>query len=261
MNALRLLPVPALADNYVWIAADASGAALVVDPGDAGPVRETLRREGLRLGAILATHHHPDHVGGIAALVAGSTVPVFAPHDERIALATRRVGDGDTIRIGEPDLCFDVVAVPGHTRTHVAYHGHGLLFCGDTLFSVGCGGLFEGTPEQMLASLERLARLPGTTRVCCGHEYTLVNCAFARTLDPRNEALAEREADVLALRAAGKPSLPSTLAVERACNPFLRIDAPALVAALAAETGPDATRTERFAALRRRKDAFRMPAP
>jgi len=166
-----------------------------------------------------------------------------------------RVGDGDRVELAAPALAFDVLAIPGHTSSHIAFHGHGLLFCGDTLFSVGCGRLFEGTPAQMLASLDRLAALPGDTRVCCGHEYTLTNCAFARTLDPDNAALAARSAEVAALRERGAVTLPSSLADERACNPFLRVDSPALVAALG---GSD--RVQRFAELRRRKDEFRMPA-
>lgn len=251
---MRLTALPALSDNYIWLLADAAGDALVVDPGEAGPVRKALARDGLRLRAILLTHHHPDHVAGAAELAAETDAVVYAPHDDRIAAANVRVGDGDRVRIAQPAFEFDVLGVPGHTRSHVAYHGHGVLFCGDTLFSVGCGRLFEGTPQQMLESLERLAALPGDTRVCCGHEYTAANCAFALELDPANTALQARSAQAAELRRQGRSTLPSTLAEERACNPFLRIDSPALTAAL---EGND--RVARFADLRQRKDGFKAP--
>jgi hydroxyacylglutathione hydrolase len=253
---MTLLALPALADNYIWLLADTGGTALVVDPGESAPVETALAATGLRLTTILLTHHHLDHIGAAAALATRHGATIHAPRDERIADADVRVGDGDRIELAAPAFSFDVIAIPGHTLSHVAYHGHGLLFCGDTLFSIGCGRLFEGTPGQMLASLERLAALPDGTRVCCGHEYTRANCTFARSLDPANEALAARAARADAQRATGAPTLPSTLAEERACNPFLRIDAPALRQALG---GND--RVERFAELRRRKDDFRMPAP
>ena len=258
MTDLRLSAIPALADNYIWLLADAAGTAVVVDPGEAAPVRTALAKASLRLGAILLTHHHADHVDGAEALAADSGAPVYGPHDPRIAVAHTRVGDGDRIALAAPALEFEVLAIPGHTLTHIAYYGHGLLFCGDTLFSVGCGRLFEGSPAQMLASLDRLAALPGETLVCCGHEYTQANCAFARTLDADNTALAARCAQASALRARGAATVPAALADERLCNPFLRVDAPALRSAL--DPGGRLDRVTRFTELRRRKDDFRMPA-
>jgi len=225
---LDIVPIPAFRDNYMWTLRDGKSAA-VVDPGEAAPIQAFLAKEKLTLVAILATHHHPDHVGGIAELIAETRVPVFGPRGEPIPELTHPVGQGDKADIPALGACFDVLGIPGHTRAHVAYYGLGSLFCGDTLFACGCGRVFEGTPEQMLASLMRLAALPDATKVYCGHEYTLANIQFARAVDPGNAELAAREARVRALRDAGKPSLPSTLGEERATNPFLRCAEPAVV--------------------------------
>lgn len=259
---LRTLPVPAFDDNYLWLVHDTGGNALVVDPGDAAPVLAALREQGLQLHTILLTHHHGDHIGGVAALQRQfPEVEIFAPHDERIAIATRRVAGGDHVDLARPSLRLEVLDLPGHTRTHIGYVGAGLLFCGDTLFSVGCGRLFEGTPAQMLTSLDRLAALPADTAVLCAHEYTLSNCAYAISVEPGNAALRQRVQEVRERRARGEPSLPSSIRQERATNPFLRIDEAEVVAWARREhsIAPGA-RVERFAALRRGKDQFRMPA-
>ena len=251
---LEVVPLPAFRDNYIWTLRKGSDAA-VVDPGEARPVQDYLAKEKLRLVAILATHHHPDHVGGVAQLVAAHKVPVFGPRGEPIPQLTHPVGQGDTAGIAALGATFDVLGIPGHTRAHVAYYGLGSLFCGDTLFACGCGRVFEGTAEQMLDSLNRLAALPDDTKVYCGHEYTLANIQFARGVDPQNAALAAREERVRKLRDAGRPSLPSTLGEERATNPFLRCAEPAVVESANKYLGARASDPVRvFAAIREWKN-------
>lgn len=258
MHTPRLQAIPALTDNYIWLIADENGRAVLVDPGEAAPALAVLRDLSLDLVAILLTHHHYDHIDGTADLCAAfPKAVVVAGHDPRFGEVDRRVAEGDRVEISGTEFAFEVIEVPGHTSSHIAYHGHGLLFCGDTLFSAGCGRMFEGTPGQMLASLDKLAALPGDTQVCCGHEYTLVNLAFAQGIEPGNRAIDDRLDEVSRLRRAGQPSLPSTLASERACNPFLRVDEATVIAAV---DGAGQARSERFAELRRRKDDFTMPA-
>jgi hydroxyacylglutathione hydrolase len=236
--------------------ADDQGNAFAVDPSEAAPVEAALAERGWQLRAILLTHHHNDHIGGVQALAARRDLQIFAPDDPRIPLATRRVADGDRFHIGLPSASFEVIGVPGHTTSHIAYVGEGMLFCGDTLFSLGCGRMFEGTPAQMLASLDRLAGLPADTLVCCGHEYTEANARFALTVEPGNAELGKRREQIVLLRGKGLPTVPSRMGDERAANPFLRVDSPE-VTAWAAQHGAIATRTERFATLRRAKDTFR----
>jgi hydroxyacylglutathione hydrolase len=254
---LELRALPAFEDNYIWAVVDGGGRALIVDPGDAAPVL-AASRQGLAPVAILLTHHHADHAGGAAELMERWSIPCFAPPDDRIQAASERVDDGASITIKPLSLELDVIAVPGHTRSHIAFHGDDLLFCGDTLFSLGCGRMFEGHAAQMLASLDRLAALPPQTRVCCGHEYTLANAAFAQHVDPHNQALAARIGAARVQRARGAPTLPSRLGDEVDCNPFLRAGSSAVADALTRRRGtPPADRVDAFAALRQWKDGFR----
>ena len=259
----EVVPVSAFKDNYVWTLRDARHAA-VVDPGDARPVLDYLAREKLDLCAILATHHHADHVGGVAQLLEEKRVPVYGPRKEPIPTLTHPVSEGDSVTIPELGASFSVLDIPGHTRAHIAYYGAGALFCGDTLFACGCGRVFEGTPEQMLASLDKLRALPDDTKVYCGHEYTLANIGFARAVEPKNGLLEEREDKARKLRDAGRPTLPSTLGEEKATNPFLRCREPAVVESankyLGARVPGGGTRAaapaQVFAAIREWKNRF-----
>ena len=257
---LQVSPVRAFSDNYIWLirAPADPGAAVVVDPGDDRPVEEALQQQGLRLGAILVPHYHADHVGGVVALVARHGAPVFGPAREKMPCAVQALDDGGTAALDHLGLQFSVMAVPGHTLGHIAYAGHGALFCGDTLFSAGCGRLFEGTPAQMLASLDRLAALPDDTQVYCAHEYTLSNLRFAAAVEPRNPHIEAALVAVRHSRERDEITLPSTLGRERHINPFLRSREPAVRAAAEQHAGqalPEAV--DVFATVRRWKDGFR----
>ncbi|BBP04556.1 hydroxyacylglutathione hydrolase [Sulfuriferula plumbiphila] len=254
---IYLAPVRAFADNYIWVI-HRDACAVVVDPGDARPVMQFLRDKQLRLVAILTTHHHADHTGGNLALLAHYPVPVYGPASENIPGITRPLRDGDTVSLPELMLDLSVLEVPGHTAGHIAYYGTASLLCGDTLFAAGCGRLFEGTPAQMAASLARLAQLPDDTAVYCAHEYTLANIAFALSVDGNNPALIERARIEQDKRAAGLPTLPSSIGLEKATNPFLRCHATALREAAESWAGkslPDDLAV--FAALREMKNGFR----
>jgi hydroxyacylglutathione hydrolase len=254
---LNVEPIPAFDDNYIWLLREADRAGVaVVDPGDADPVIERLRAAGLDLAAVLITHHHQDHIGGVADLLAHwPDALVAAPNDRRIAKATRRVGEGDSVAIPGFETRFDVIEVPGHTSTHIAYLADGVLFCGDTLFAAGCGRVFDGTFEQLAASLRRISELPPRTLCYCAHEYTLANLGFAAWVEPDSTALADRTEQARRLRDAGEPTVPSTLALELATNPFLRTAEPAVISAAEGFAGERLTdQTAVFSALRRWKD-------
>lgn len=255
-SRVEIIPLAAFSDNYIWLIRHGH-KAVVIDPGDAQVVQHGLARLGLTLEAILVTHHHMDHIGGVATLVANYGVPAFGPDDPRITAISQTVGEGDRLRFLDDAINLQVLAVPGHTETHIAYYADDLLFCGDTLFSAGCGRLLGGTAAQLHASLTRLAQLPPTTRVYPTHEYTLANLRFARAVEPINHHRDEWQARVEAARAQGKPSLPSTIAIENEINPFLRVDAPAVVTTLDSHSAVKLTNAlDRFSALRAWKDIF-----
>lgn len=265
---MKLVPLPAFADNYIWMLQDGRNA-IVVDPGDAAPVFDALARGNLQLAAILVTHHHPDHTGGVAALREATGAQVYGPARETIPKPFTPLVQGEHAEV--LGLRFEVIEVPGHTAGHIAYFLPAaaasaaggapapLVFCGDTLFSGGCGRLFEGTAAQMLASLDALAALPGETRVCCAHEYTLANLRFAHAVEPGNADLTHYTAQCEALRARGEPTLPSQLATERRINPFLRSREATVLQAVRAHAGLPAQcgEAEVFAALRQWKNDFR----
>jgi hydroxyacylglutathione hydrolase len=255
---MTLLPLPALTDNYIWMLHNGQ-EALVVDPGDAQPVFEALKRESLTLRCILVTHHHGDHTGGVQALREATGASVFGPAHEAMPEPITRLIEGDSV--SALGMAFTVLDVPGHTAGHIAFYAEPadeapLVFCGDTLFSAGCGRLFEGTPEQMLDSLHKLSALPDTTRVCCTHEYTLSNLRFALAVEPDNVLLQEYNTRCLALRAQALPTLPSSMVLERNINPFLRTHLESIAHSVDAHDAQGVAAAGVFATLRQWKNTF-----
>ena len=258
---IEITALPAFDDNYILLLRN-RGRVAVVDPGDAVPVIDHLARSGEQLAAILLTHHHGDHVGGVGELAARHPVPIFGPAAENIADVTQALVGGERITVPGIDIDLEVIAVPGHTSGHLAYYGPslgttGALFCGDTLFGAGCGRLFEGTAAQMQASLAKLAVLPAPTLVYCAHEYTQANLRFAAAVEPGSSAVRERVEDVAAARAAGRATVPTRIDVELATNPFMRWDAPEVRRAAAGRLGhAPVDAVETFAAIREWKNRF-----
>ena len=258
---LEIIPIPALTgtyDNYIWIVHDGK-QAIVVDPGVAAPVITYLQTHQLSLNAILITHRHNDHIGGIAELSKVYNTLVYGPRSELIPGITHHIGAGDVVEIGALGLRFDILHVPGHLPEHIVYIGNGLLFCGDILFGCGCGKMFVGTPQEFHHSLQLLAALPAETQVYCAHEYTESNIRFALLCEPSNAQLQQRQRDVQDLRQQDLPSLPSTIALEQATNPFMRCAEPEIIANVTRHfelTSPPADEVAVFALLREWRNFF-----
>ncbi len=260
---MKLIALPVLNDNYIWLLHDGHHA-VVVDPAKEDPVLEALDQAGLELKAILVTHHHPDHVGGVSALLARTGCVVYAPEDPRIPEPYQRVQKDQTLTLLDHDI--NVMFVPGHTKTHLAYFVQNqvsdpvlhspILFCGDTLFSGGCGRLFEGTPEQMFDSLNSFKALPRNTLVCCAHEYTLSNLKFALHVNPSNADLIEYNAQCEKLRAQAHATLPSSMGIELKINPFLRLDDPEVIHSIQHRDPTAQSPQARLGALREWKNTF-----
>ncbi len=252
----ELIPLPAFRDNYIWMLAG-DACAVVVDPGDAEPARELLEQRRMTLTAVLVTHHHADHMGGAAALALQYGCPVYGPAAESIDAVTEPLHEGQRVKIPSLQTGFEVLEIPGHTAGHIAYYGQNIVFCGDTLFSAGCGRLFEGTAAQMSRSLAKLMALPDATAICCGHEYTIANLRFAHTLEPMNRDIMEYANEAAELRSRNQPTLPSNLSLERRVNPFLRCSEPAVVTAAQRHAGHELqSPVEVFAEIRHWKDTF-----
>ena len=256
---LQVTPVRAFSDNYIWLIHSPrnSRRVVAVDLGDAAPVEQALANSKLELGAILLTHHHADHVGGVAVLLHKHAVPVFGPASEAVPGNPVRLREGDAAALNELGLQFEVLDVPGHTAGHIAYVGHGAVFCGDTLFSAGCGRLFEGTAEQMAGSLAKLASLPDDTSVYCAHEYTVSNLLFGLAVEPNNDETRTYLEECRSRRAQDKATVPSSMRRERNVNPFLRCHKETVKQAAEARAGRGLNRTEIFAVIRQWKDGFR----
>ncbi len=255
---MKIFPIPAFEDNYIWIVHN-DQFAIVIDPGDAVPVCDYLDKHQLKLLAILITHHHHDHIGGIKDLVELYNTPVYGPRREKIPCLTHPLGEGDVVEFNELNFRLNVIDIPGHTLGHIAYLWDGGMFCGDTLFTCGCGKLFEGTAAQLHHSLQRLASQPDDTLVYCTHEYTESNIRFALISEPGNLKLKQREQDTQALRAQDKPTVPSTIKLEMDTNPFLRIAEPEIIRSLEQYFGQKLEASDGlaiFTALRKWRDAY-----
>ncbi len=253
---LNVSAIPALGDNYIWLLTAGGKNCAVVDPGDADPVLEVLKRQGLKLRYILLTHHHPDHIAGVPALLEQYSATVFGPADERIPFVHQVCKEGDQIQLTELNATFNILEIPAHTRSHIAFYGENALFSGDTLFSLGCGRLFEGTAADMQTAMDKLAALPAATNNYCAHEYTQSNCAFALEVEPDNMALQARAREVDLSRLAGKITLPTSLGDELATNPFLRTRENSIVKA-ARKLDPEASAgISVMAVIREWKDRF-----
>ena len=255
---MRIEAIRILKDNYVWtLIDDAKKSAIIIDPGEAQPVIDFLNKNHLKLLAILITHHHWDHTNGITGILHVFPVPVYGPANENIAGLTHPLSENDTLHIKGFPADIKILEIPGHTSGHIAFYLQGKLFCGDTLFAAGCGKLFEGTADEMTASLQKILSLPDETEIYCAHEYTLNNLRFAQLADPDNQAIPERAKRVSALRNKNQPSLPSTLKEEKETNPFLRCDKPAIKASVEKHVGEQLdTPVKVFAELRKWKDRF-----
>lgn len=251
----EITAIPALQDNYIWAIHDGQHAA-VVDPGEAAPVLAFLHENGLQLGAVLCTHRHADHIGGIAKLREVYNVPVYGRRHENNPHITRDLREGDRLELDAFGLVFNIIEIPGHLDDHIAYLTHDMLFCGDVLFGAGCGRNFEGTLAQLHHSLQRLAALPDSTRVYCAHEYTAANLRFALACEPDNPDVQRRIADTQRLRAANRPTLPSSIALEKATNPFLRCTQPGIIRTLRRRGLADDSELGVFTALREWKNQF-----
>jgi len=250
-----IIAIPALRDNYIWAIHDTRNAA-VVDPGEAAPVLDFLEAHGLRLSAILCTHRHADHIAGIAELGEVYNVPVYGRRHPGNPHITHDLREGDRLELAPPGIAFDILDIPGHLNDHLAYVAPGILFCGDTLFGAGCGRNFEGSLAQLHHSLQRLAQLPGDTRVYCAHEYTEANLRFALACEPDNTDIHRRIEKTVRLRAAGRPTVPSTIAEERTTNPFLRCTEPELIQTLQRRGLAGAGELGVFTALREWRNQF-----
>ncbi|HIF50198.1 MAG TPA: hydroxyacylglutathione hydrolase [Thiotrichaceae bacterium] len=255
---LEIIPLPALKDNYIWLLKNkASSHVAIVDPSEATSLLNMIETEGLIPVAIMITHHHWDHVGGIAEITAKYDIPVYTPKKESVEGSTNLVGEGDIVSLPELDLELNILDVPGHTSGAIAYYNEEMVFSGDTLFTAGCGRMFEGTPPQMHASLSKFKTLPDDTLLYCGHEYTVSNLKFAATVEPENKAVQERLLKAKRLREQNQPTIPATLAIEKETNPFLRCEKTNVIDAANQHTGKILEKAhEVFAAIRGWKDSF-----